>query len=131
MAIVNAYAEAAVDAIVGTVAKVNFYTDAYAALLGTTTIAFGSAAVSAGNAVATIGSTPITGESWDATGTVGSVRMLTSGDVVVLERDDANAVGVTGSGAFIELSTLSATSGGSYELTSGTISLPVAMNGES
>jgi hypothetical protein len=127
----NARAIAANDALISTITKIEFYTANYGTLLGSTNATFGASAMQSNLAVANLQSTPIA-DTWDASGTVGSVRCRNASDVVVIERSDANAVGLSNSTtAFIRLSSLSAVAGGAYNITSGTHSFDSRMENES
>jgi hypothetical protein len=123
-------AEASLDALWSTVTKVRFFTASYALQLSETAITF-AAADTSGNTVTTSGNSLPIDDTWDEDGTVAAVRFLDASNVVILERSDANAVGTTGSGAFVELSSLTAADGGAFQITAAAITSDRRMEGES
>lgn len=118
---------AAVNAQLQTVTKVQFFTAGYALQLAETPITFAAAAVTDGVSTAAVSSTPIS-DTWDATGTAAAVRLLTAANVVVFNGDGSWAVGTVG--AVFILSTIDAVSGGDFQLTSCTHGQPVKVTGE-
>lgn len=113
-------------------AKLKLYTTNYGTLLATVTLgdpAFSAPAVSSGNSVATLAGTPITA-TFSASGTVESFEFTTSVDAIEYSAAGVGAVGLSGSGALVELTTLSAVSDAPFNVTSGTLALPIKFEGE-
>jgi hypothetical protein len=126
----SALVEDSLDVLWSTVTKVRFFTAAYGSQLSETAITFAGATTSSNTVTTAANSLPIS-DTWDANGTVGSVRFLNASNVMVFERSDSNAVGVTGSGKFVELSSLTAASGGAFQITAAAITADIRMENES
>jgi|GEM_PF-4051461 len=118
---------AAVNAQLATVARVRFFTANFALQLAEIPITFAAAAVTAGVSTAAVSGIPIS-DTWDATGTVGSVRLLTSANVVVFEGSGSWAVG-TANAVFI-LNTIAAVTGGALQVISTIHNLSTKVTGE-
>ena len=96
--------------------------------LGTATMGYGAAAVVGVNSVATANALPVN-FTWSATGTVGGFRYM-AGATVLGEFIGAWATSVSGGGGIVQLSNLSAVSGGSAQVASATHSFPLKAAGE-
>lgn len=129
MSYTNAVAEAANDAIVGTITKLRLYTAGYASQLADIPITFDASVVSAGEAVSTAASLPIA-DTWDASGTVGAFRYLNVSNATIFEGTGAWAVGTSGSGSVVELSSVSAVEDGPLNVTNATHAFPTKLEGE-
>jgi hypothetical protein len=125
----DARANAALDALLSGATKIRIYTASYAAQLCEVPITIGSAAVSAGVSTITVSGLPIS-DTWDATGTAASFRVLNVSNGTVYEGTGSFAVGVTGGGAFLQLSSVATVSGAPLNITSVSFTFATKAAGE-
>ena len=108
---------AAVEARLSGATKARIFTASYAAQLAEVPFTLGTAAVTGDVSILEVTDTLPIADTWDANGTAGAVQVLNSSNTVIFEGSGSWAVGVSGSGAVLQLSSLTAVSGTPLNIT--------------
>jgi hypothetical protein len=104
----DARTNAALEARLSGATKIRIFTTAFGTQLSEVPFTLGTAAVTGDVSILGVTDTLPIADAWDDDGTAASFQVLNSSNVVIFEGSGSWAVGVTGSGAVLQLSSVTA-----------------------